>query len=349
MLLGHWLSQRSRAALVAALALSTGCVTVQAAAQSAEGELQLLSARKPIDEVIHDPRTPLRVRVLLAQIAKIKQYGEAAGLKPTENYQEYVRLERPAVVYVVTACAPLRFQPKTWSFPIAGQFPYLGWFQLGSALDLAHELEAEGLDVDVRGTTAFSTLGFFHDPVLSTMISRGPEALGDLVDVVLHESVHATLHLEGQSYFNESLASFVADHLTQRYLAETPGVLPVQREAWQAQQARSEKLSVDLHEAYVELERIYLSGDSVEVKRTRKAAYLTALRARLQWKGRLNHATLMGQRTYSSGSKGFDALYAACQGDFRCFFDRLRKLKAEDFPKQQDEEFDAILESLAAR
>jgi predicted aminopeptidase len=340
---------RDLVGLIAALALSTGCITVQAAAQSAEGELQLLSARKPIEEVIRDPRTPLRVRVLLSQIARIKQFGETNGLTPTENYQQYVDLHRAAVVYVVTACQPLRFQPKTWGFPIAGEFPYLGWFQLGSALDLARGLEAEGLDVDVRGTTAFSTLGFFHDPVLSTMLSRGPEALGDLVDVVLHESVHATLHLEDQSFFNESLASFVADHLTQRYLAEMPGVLPVQREAWQEQQARSEKLSVDLHEAYVELERIYLSGDSVEVKRTRKAACLAALRERLQWKGRLNNATLMGQRTYSSGSKGFDALYAACQGDFRCFLDRLRTLRASSFPKQQDEEFDAILESLAKR
>jgi predicted aminopeptidase len=335
--------------LIAALALSTGCITVQAAAQSAEGELQLLSARKPIEDVIRDPRSPLRVRVLLSQIAKIKQFGEANGLTPTENYQEYVDVHRAAVVYVVTACQPLRFEPKTWGFPIAGEFPYLGWFQLGSALDLARELESDGLDVDVRGTTAFSTLGFFHDPVLSTMISRGPEALGDLVNVVVHESVHATLHIDGQAFFNESLASFVADHLTQRYLAETPGVLPVQKSAWQEQQVQSEKIIAQLHEAYVELERIYLSGDSGEVKRARKAAYLAALRERLQWKGRLNNATLMGQRTYSSGSKGFDALYAACQGDFRCFFDRLRKLKAEDFPKQQDEEFDAILESLAAR
>jgi predicted aminopeptidase len=335
-----------RAALIAAMALTSGCVTVQAAAQSIEGELQLLSARKPIDQVIHDPHTPLRLRVLLSRIAKVKQFGEENGLNPTQNYQEYVQLNRTAVVYVVTACEPLGFAPKTWGFPIAGQFPYLGWFQLGSAVDMAHGLEGEGLDVDVRGAAAFSTLGFFHDPVLSTMIATGPEALGELVDVVLHESVHATLHIDAQAPFNESLASFVADRLTRRYL-EKAEILPVQRDAWIAQQERSEKLTKELHEAYVELERIYVSGDSAEVKRARKEQYLKELREKLQWKGRLNNATLMGERTYSSGGKGFEILFNACQSDFRCFFDRLRVLTAASFPKQQDEEFDAILEGLA--
>ena len=335
-----------RAALLASMMLSTGCITVQAAAQSAEGELRLLAARRPIEQVIRDPRTPLRVRVLLSRIAQVKKFGEENGLKPTENYEEYVRLDRAAVVYVVTACEPLRFTPRTWGFPIVGQFPYLGWFQLGSALDMARGLEQEGLDVDVRGATAFSTLGFFHDPVLSTMIATGPEALGELVDVVLHESVHATLHIDAQAPFNESLASFVAGQLTQRYLAQAE-VLPVQRNAWAAQQERSVQLTKDLHEAYLKLERIYLSGDSDEIKRTHKADFLKDLRERLHWKGRLNNATLMGERTYSSGSKGFAALFKACNEELRCFFDRLRTLNASSFPKQQDEELDAILERLA--
>jgi predicted aminopeptidase len=327
------------------LLLCAGCVTVQAAAQSAEGELQLLASRKPIDEVVQNTATPAHVRKLLAQIPKIKKFGEANGLTATESYEDYVQLHRPAVVWVVTACQPLRFEAKTWSFPIAGSFPYLGWFVQASATGYAKDLEQDGWDADVRGASAYSTLGWFHDPVLSTMIAHGPEALGDLVDVVLHESVHATLHIDGQAPFNESLASFVADRLTPRYL---DGASPFERNAWLARQEQWRHVSDELHEAYLKLDGIYRSPIPDDQKRAQKEAVLTQLRERLQWKRRLNNATLMGHRTYEVGAKGFGALLASCKDDFRCFFDRLRTLQPKSFAKQQDEEFDPVLERLAS-
>jgi predicted aminopeptidase len=333
--------------LLAAASLCTGCVTLQATLQSAEGELTLLAARKPIDEVIQSQRTPPRVRALLSRIAGIKRFGEENGLTATANYQDYVKLHRPAAVWVVTACAPLRFAPKTWSFPIAGDFPYLGWFDLRSAQDYARDLESDGWDVEVRGAAAFSTLGWFHDPVLSTMIPSGPEALGDLVDVVLHESVHATLHLEGQATFNESLASFVAGRLTGRYLDEAAGVAPFQRRAWRERNERSQRITEQLHIAYQDLANLYLSSKSDEEKRAGKAALLAALRERLRWKGRLNNASLIGYQTYSSGAKGFALLLAACKADFRCFFDRLRKLRPGSFARPHEEDLDPVLTRLA--
>ena len=333
-----------RAALLSALLLQTGCLTLHVALQSAEGELELLAARRPISEVIRSPRTPPRVRALLGQIGKVKRFGEDQGLTATGNYQDYVRLRRPAVVYVVSACEPLRFQPKTWSFPVAGDFPYLGWFDLASARDYARDLEGDGWDVDLRGAAAYSTLGWFDDPVLSTMIAPGAEALGDLVNVVLHESVHATLHLDGQAPFNESLASFVADRLTERYL---DGALPFQRRAWHAQQERSLRVEDALHDAWRDLDSVYNSAVSDGDKRARKAALLAVLRERLRWKGTLNNATLLGHRTYRSGARGFAALLEACQGDFRQFFARLRTLRAGSFARPQEEELDALLIGLA--
>lgn len=331
-----------RHALALAAVLSSGCLTMHAALQSAEGQLTLLAARKPIAEVIASPRTRPRLKALLGEIEKVKRFGEERGLRPTGNYQDYVDVHRKAVVYVVSACEPLRFRSKTWSFPVAGDFPYLGWFDRRSAQDYARDLQDDGWDVDVRGATAYSTLGWFRDPVLSSMIASGPEALGDLVDVVLHESVHATLHLEGQALFDESLASFVADRLTPEYLARAPRA----REAWEAQQRRGEEAAKLLHGAYVELKSIYDSTSPDGDKRARKAAVLQALQARLKFRP-ITNATLVQHQTYSSGGQGFARLLEACRGDYRCFFDRLRTLTPRSFSKPHQEDLDAVLLPLA--
>lgn len=295
--------------------------------------------------MIRSPRTPARLRALLSRIPRVKRFGEDNGLTPTGNYQDYVQLHRPAAVYVVSACEPLRFQPKTWRFPVAGDFPYLGWFDLRSAQDYARDLRDDGWDVELRGAGAYSTLGWFDDPVLSTMIAPGAAALGDLVNVVLHESVHATLHLDGQAPFNESLASFVADRLTERYLEEA--ALPFQRRAFREQQERTLRVEQELHQAFQELEGLYRSPASAAEKRARKEAFLAGLRERLRWRGSLNNATLMGHRTYTSGGKGFAQLFASCGGGFRCFFDRLRRLRPASFARPQQEDLDALLTRLA--
>ena len=330
------------ARLAVLAALLSGCLPLHAALQSAEGELELLAARKPLEVAVRDRRIPARVRALLARIPAVKRYGEANGLRATSNYEDYVQLHRSAVVYVVTACEPLRFNAKTWSFPIAGSFPYLGWFDKRSAQDYAHDLEGDGWDVDVRGASAYSTLGWFRDPVLSSMIPAGPEALGELVNVVLHESVHATLHLEGQSTFNESLASFVADRLTLRYLEKQRGAQPY-RDA----EARGRNALHELHRGYEELDALYKSQKSDAEKLTAKGEILLALRERLQWKRRLNNASLMGHKTYSSGGQGFARLLESCREDFGCFFGKLRTLRSDSFAKPQEEDLDPVLLKLA--
>ena len=338
----------SRLAALISFALCAGCLTLHAALQSTEGELELLAARKPLAEVIENPRTPRRLRGLLAEIAKVKRFGEDSGLTPTGNFQDYVQLRRAAVVYVVSACEPLRFRSKTWSFPIAGDFPYLGWFNLRSAVDYARELKADGWDVDVRGAPAYSTLGWFDDPVLSSMIPPGPEALGELTDVVLHESVHATLHLAGQAPFNESLASFVAGVLTPRYLTRARGPGSAALAAWGELRQRQEKAARELHAAYEELARLYDSQLEGGEKLARKAALLDGLRRRLGFKRPLTNATLAQHRTYSSGSQGFARVLEACNGEVPCFLARMRSLGPRSFSRPHQEDLDPVLLPLAA-
>ncbi len=205
----------SRAIVAAAsVLLLSGCTTGRYLAQAGCGQIDLMLRARDLDRAVADPHVPARIRGLLAQVGAIKKFGERHSLRPTGNYHRYVELDRPVVVWVVQASDPLRFHSKTWWFPIVGRVPYLGWFERDAAYDFARELREEGLDVDVGGAEAYSTLGWFDDPVLSTMISDGDEAIGELADVVLHESVHATLYVDGQTRFNESLAEFTSDRLT---------------------------------------------------------------------------------------------------------------------------------------
>src|SRR3972149_972032 len=220
--------RRRTPCLLAVVALaSAGCFSARYVAQATSGEFRILHAARPIPEAVADPRVPARIGRLLLSVRTIKAYARARGLRPTGNYESYADLRRSAAVWVVQGCAPLAFDVKRWRFPIVGTIPYLGFFDEGAARRYAGALaRQEGLDVDVRVASAFSTLGWFHDPVLSTMIPGTDDALGELANVVLHESVHATLYVKDQSAFDESLASFVADRLTLPWLAGgvRPGV-----------------------------------------------------------------------------------------------------------------------------
>lgn len=311
--------------------------------------MSLLNHARPIPEVLQDEKVPPRVRRLLSEIPAIKSYGERYGLKPTSNYRRYVALDRPAAVWVVSACEALRFNPRQWNFPIVGSVPYLGWFDLRDARDFAQKLRSEGWDVDLRGASAYSTLGWFPDPVLSSMIPAGDEALGDLVNVILHESVHATHYVKGQSYFDESVASFIADRLTYVYLDETRGEDSVERRAYaqaELEDARNRRL---FHAAYEELARLYDSGASDERKLAEKKRVLDTLRKETQSRRELSNATLVQFKAYNEGTQGFEALFKACGGDWRRFVTAVRSVRTEDFSREQEEAIDPVLKIVAAR
>ena len=299
--------------------------------------------------MVADEETTGRVRRLLAMVRSIKAYGQSRGLRPTRNYDTYAELHRSAAVWVVEACAPLAFEQKRWRFPLIGSIPYLGFFDEEAARKLAASLEKEGLDAEVRTAAAFSTLGWFKDPVLSTMIPAGDQALGELADIVLHESVHATLYVKNQSAFNESLASFVADRLTPPWLAATVGPRAPETEVWVAAQALHRRWLVRLHRAYLELDALYRSSLTDRAKREEKATLLASLRAEFGFAGTLNNATLAGYRTYDSGVPSFERLLARCEGSWPRMLRTLARLGEEDFGKPQQEEFGEVIDRLALR
>ena len=337
---------RALAALVALAALlSSGCLNVCYIAQAAAGQDEIGFLARPIDEVIADPAVPAKTRKLLGMIEDVKQFGEKHGLTRTDNYRRYADLKRAAAVWVVTASQALRFEPVTWRFPVVGAVPYLGWFDKRDAARLAHELQGEGYDVYLREARAYSMLGWFDDPVLSTMLKEDDPA--DLVEVVIHEPVHATHYVASQTLFNESLANFVAELLTAEYLRER-----LHADRWQIHDYHEGQHSHDkrvrrLHETYLALAALYASHASDAEKLAEKARILGELRRELGLSGTLNNAVLAQAQTYNSGGQSFARLLTACAGDWPRFLKAIRGIDTKDFRQPDQREIDDVVDRVA--
>lgn len=331
------------------LATGAGCSTVRYLAQAASGQFELLHEARPLAVAQADSTQPAHVRRLLSKVAAIKHYGESRGLTATRNYKTYADLHRRAAVWVVQGAPRLSLQPRRWDFPIVGSVPYLGFFDEASAREWAKRLEAEeDIDVTVRTAAAYSTLGWFRDPVLSTMLPDAPDAFGDLANTILHESVHATVYVPSQSSFNESLASFVADGLTWELLVGRGGLEDAETKAWLEGEARSEQFSRAFHETWETLDALYRSPLVEAEKRAKKAEIFEGLKVRFKLKRALNNADLAGSRTYATGRDAFERLRRAC-GSWRGLLDAVRSLRPEDFEHPQQAEYDAVIDALAKR
>lgn len=334
-------------AAVTALALLSGCFETGYLLQAGEGQLDLICNARPIEHVIEDPDTAPDVRTELAEVPRIKEFGKRYGLVPTKSYESYVQLDRPVAVWVVSAAPKLSFESKTWTFPIVGSVPYLGWFDKGRAREHAESLKAEGWDVDLRGAAAYSTLGFFHDPVLSSMLGDASDGYGDFADTILHESLHATVYVAGQTSFNEGLATFVGEHLAKAYLADRYGEDSRELRNFLAGERDGVARSARLRKAFLDLDALYKSKLSDEEKLREKGYILQALRAELHMKKTVTNATLAGFRAYHGASKGFEAMYVRCGEDIGRMVEAAKTIKETDFEEPQSKEFDGVLQKAA--
>lgn len=320
---------------VFALSSLSGCASARYVTQAAAGQEQLNGRGVSIEEVVTEGRLDKRTRELLAHVPRIKAFGERHGLRRTRNYERFVRIGRPAVVWVVSASEPLRFRPRTWSFPVVGSITYTGWFDRREAVSYAKDLSGEGWDVDVRPSQAYSTLGWFDDPILSTMITEGPEALGELADVILHETLHATFYVPGQSTLNESMASFVGDTLALEYMDETLGDDSEEKQAFLEQRARGERRGKVMRSAYEELAKLYAGRFPRATKLAEKKKIVERLRAELSVKRPLTNATFIQYRTYGSGKEEMAQLWALCGRDLPRMLtalDRVREVASRSRP-----------------
>jgi predicted aminopeptidase len=197
----------TRAWLAAAAVCLAGCGSAGYVARVAWAEARLLLRREPITQVLQRPDLDAATRERLALVLAVRHFGEdVLGLHVGDSYSTYAEVDPGATVWVLSAARRDRLEAYTWWYPVVGRAPYRGFFDRAAAEAAGRVLETRGLDVDVRDAVAFSTLGWFADPLLSTTAREPPVALAE---TVLHELWHATLYVPGASSFNESSASFV--------------------------------------------------------------------------------------------------------------------------------------------
>jgi predicted aminopeptidase len=191
------------AAVLGLISAPTACYLSRGAWE----EAKILSRRQPISEIVADPRTSKEAREKLKVVLAARQYArDSLRLRTKDSFTTYSRLDHDTLVLLVSAAYRDTLKPYTWWFPIVGRVPYKGYFDFDAAKRDAKNLSADGFDVYVRPSDAFSTLGFFNDPLLNTTLKG--DSLG-LANTVIHELTHNTYYASGQAPFNESFAMFV--------------------------------------------------------------------------------------------------------------------------------------------
>lgn len=315
--------------------LLNGCASLDYYAQVSRGQLDLLAARQPVAELLAAPQTDpeLKRRLALAQQARTFASAEL-GLPDNRSYRLYADLQRPYVVWNVFATAELSLQPLTHCFPIAGCVAYRGYYQQGRARGAAALLQAEGLDTYVAGIEAYSTLGWFADPILNTMLRWDDQRLAA---VIFHELAHQQLYVQDDTAFNESFASFVEQQGLRQWRAARGLAADDAREARMRRQFTALILA-----SRERLQALYEGPLDDAGKRAAKAAEFERLRAEYRalrdarWGGDarydawinapLNNARLLPFGLYDQWVPAFAALFEQAGGDWAAFYQRAAEL-----------------------
>ena len=316
-----------------ACAVLPGCYVLQAA----RGEAALLQAREPIARVVDDPRTPEQLRTTLTDVSAARDFASRElKLPDNRSYRTYADIHRPYVVWNVVAAPEFSVAPREWCFPIAGCVAYRGYFHEASARKLAARLAARHFDVLVDGVPAYSTLGRFADPVVSTMLVYGE---AELAGIVFHELAHQLIYVPGDSAFNEAFATAVEDEGLARWLAARGR--GGQLGAYQAAIARYLEYVGLMRQARTDLARLYASGVDSERMRAGKRERLEALAAAMRdleqrqhspspfrdWLAAgLNNAHLASVATYYDCVPGFERMLREADGDLPRFYAAVRAL-----------------------
>ncbi len=251
----------------------SGCAQLGYYAQAVEGQVSLLSNAKPIDQWLADPSVKDDLKSRLRRTQQIRDFAaRELGLPDNGSYKNYADLKRKYVMWNVVATPELSLKPQQWCFPVAGCVDYRGYYSKEAAEAFAAALKRQGYDVRVSGVPAYSTLGWFNDPVLSTFIEY-PEA--EVARMVFHELAHQVAYAPGDSQFNESFATSVEEIGVARWL-DAQGSDKMREEYRIYRQRKADFLG--LLEAYRRLlEANYARAVSDDEKRGRKAQLAEAL------------------------------------------------------------------------
>jgi predicted aminopeptidase len=322
---------------VALLLVVTGCSSLGFYTQSVGGQLAILWNRQPVDQILADQRADATLREKLERVLDARNFASRELLLPDNgSYRSYVRLDRPYAVWNVVAAPALSVEPVTWCFPIAGCVSYRGYFSRSRAERFAEKLRGRGLDVAVEGVAAYSTLGWFRDPVLSTFVDWPSP---DLASLIFHELAHQRLYVKGDTVFNESFASVIEREGLTRYLRREGDQAALA--SWQTDQDRQRQFAALVLEHRERLRDLYASSIATQEKLRRKSEVLHELgRAyeglRTSWGGyagydrwfdrQLNNANLASVGAYDRWVPAFESMLEDAGGNLTAFYDDVHAL-----------------------
>ncbi len=315
--------------LLAALALllCSGCESIAFYSQAIGGQLKLLAAARPIDSWLSDPATSPELKVHLENARRIREFAsKELHLPDNGSYTTYADLGRRYAVFNVFAAPRFSVDPKTECFPITGCVAYRGFFSEADALKHAEKLKAQGYDVYVGGVLAYSTLGWFDDPLLSTFINY-PEA--QVARLVFHELAHQRVYAKNDTTFNESFAVVVEEEGVRRWLEEQGRTAEL--EAFRAGQARKRELAARIKDTTERLKHIYALNIAREQMEEQKRGEFDRLRAAFPnfVPQEPNNAFLASIALYNEMVPGFERLLAQ-SGSLEAFYARAKQLASSE-------------------
>jgi predicted aminopeptidase len=339
--------------------LLAGCSTVGYYYQSARGHLDLMHRARDIDRVLNDESVSSNVRTRLAWVREVRQFAsEQLHLPDNDSYRAYADLERDYAIWNVFAAPELSVEPHKWCFPIVGCVVYRGYFKEEDAHRYARSLREQGLETYVAGVPAYSTIGWFDDPVVSTILHY-PEA--PLAGLIFHELAHQVAYAKGDSVFNESFATAVEIEGVERWLRHQGRYDDI--EAYRLQRQRDARV-VELILAHRNrLDEVYSSQRDRNWKLERKEAVIADLRREYrklieEWDGyrgwdrwfgqELNNAHFVVVAAYHEKVPAFQALLAQHGGDLESFYDAVAALSRRP-EEYRDEYLESIQSGMPAR
>ena len=341
----QWLARILTISIVLA---STGCAQLSYYAQATQGQLGLIASAKPIDQWLADPKVSDDLKQRLVRTQKIRTFAvQELGLPDNRSYTRYAELNRPYVLWNVIATPELSMKPVQWCFPVAGCVDYRGYYRKEDAQRFAHELRGQGYEVRVSGVPAYSTLGWFNDPVLSTFIAY-PEA--EVARMLFHELAHQVAYAPDDTPFNESFATTVESIGVEQWLDKHGD--PEGRERYREFRQRKRDFIELLTQHRQRLETIFASKLSDDEKRHQKAEVIASMQQtyrqikETKWRGYsgydiwfnepITNAHFVLIATYEELVPAFQALHAR-SGSLKQFYAEVKSMTKQDKARRREQ------------
>lgn len=236
--------------------------------RQAKGQLTIIFNTRQVSEVLSDKTYPDSLKNRIRLIQEIKRFAiDSLGLNPSKNYTTFYDQQKKPILWVITACEPFELKAKKWHFPIIGTFSYKGHFEKKNVDEELTELKNQGFDTQVNEVSAWSTLGYLKDPILSSMLEKSE---GRLAALIIHELTHGTLFVKSNLEFNENLADFVGDYGAIRFLEAKFGKNSKELERYQFSKKYNDAYSQHLIRGAKKLDSLYTYFDKDLSKNTKK-------------------------------------------------------------------------------